>query len=317
MAVTANTFQAFQAIGNREDLADIIYRVQYTDTPFLSACSKTKATGVFHEWQTQALTAASGANQKVEGDEFTLTAVVPTARIGNYCQISTKVARVSGTQQAVKSAGRADEMAYQLVMRGIELKTDMESSLIGVNTARAAGTTSTARILGSVEAYIKTNTNKGGGSGADPTTADGVNTRTDGTQRAGTEALYKDAIQKIWASGGKPDVIYVGAFNKQVFSSFTGRATQTEDTGAKKITNAVSVYESDFGTMKIVPNNFSRSRSSYIMQSDMWQVASLRDMVTVELGTTGDANGKAIIVEYTLEADNEKSSGGVFDLLTS
>ena len=39
----------------------------------------------------------------------------------------------------------------------------------------------------------------------------------------------------IWNSGGKPDIIMTGGFNKQVFSTFTGRATPTEDTKAKKI----------------------------------------------------------------------------------
>lgn len=314
MAVTANTYQAFQAIGNREDLADIIYRVAYTDTPFLSAVSKTKATAVNHEWQTQALTAASASNKQVEGDEFSLTAAVPTVRLGNYCQIANKVPRVSGTQQAVKTAGRADEMEYQIMLRGIELKTDMEMSLVGQNVAKAAGSSSTARALAPVQSWIKTNTSK---SGSDPSAADGTGTRTDGTQRQFTEAQLKTVLASIWGTGGKPDTIQVGSFNKQVFSSFTGRATQTEVTSAKKITNAVTVYESDFGSLNIMANNFLRSRDALILQTDMWSVAYLRNMKTVDIAKTGDADAVALICEYTLEADNEKASGGVFDLTTS
>ena len=51
--------------------------------------------------------------------------------------------------------------------------------------------------------------------------ADGTGTRTDGTQRAFTEAQLKAVIQKCWTSGGKPETIMLGAFNKQAFSTFS------------------------------------------------------------------------------------------------
>jgi hypothetical protein len=54
-------------------------------------------------------------------------------------------------------------------------------------------------------------------------------------------------LQSCWTNGGKPTDILLGGFNKQVMSTFTGRGTPTEDTKAKKITAAVSIYESDFG----------------------------------------------------------------------
>jgi hypothetical protein len=49
-------------------------------------------------------------------------------------------------------------------------------------------------------------------------------------------------LQSIWNNGGKPDIIMTGGFNKQAFSTFTGRATPIEDTAAKKIVAAVDVY---------------------------------------------------------------------------
>ena len=54
-------------------------------------------------------------------------------------------------------------------------------------------------------------------------------------------------------------------------------------------------------------------------QSDMWAVAYLpgRKFATTPLSRTGDSDWKMILSEYTLEARNEKSSGGVFDLTTS
>src|SRR5689334_10176467 len=110
MAMPTNTFATYEAIGNREDLSDVIYRIDPTDTPFMSGIETAKATAVNHEWQTQALAAADSANAQLEGDDATTGAATPTVRLGNVCQISYKVARVTGTQQSVEHAGRDDEL---------------------------------------------------------------------------------------------------------------------------------------------------------------------------------------------------------------
>ncbi len=126
MAFQSNTLATYQAIGNREDLSDMIYRIDPTDTPFMSGAAKEKATAVLHEWQTQAL-AAAASNAQLEGDDPTTNAATVTVRLTARCQISYKVARVSGTQQAVDHAGRDNELAYQEMLKGLELKRDMET----------------------------------------------------------------------------------------------------------------------------------------------------------------------------------------------
>jgi hypothetical protein len=320
MAIPANTFTTYSAIGNREDLSDMIYRIDPTDTPFMTGIEKTKAAAVNHEWQTQALAAASTTNVQLEGDDAAADAATATARLGNICQISRKVPYVSGTQQAVEHAGRDNEMAYQEMLKGLELKRDMESYICGSNNAKVTGNSTTARQTASVLSWIKSNTSKGSAGGAaDPSAADGTGTRTDGTQRVFTEANLKTVLQSIWNNGGKPSTIMTGGFNKQVFSTFTGRANPIEDTKGKKITASVDAYESDFGTLKVVANRFSRSRDALILQMDMWALAYLngRKMVSIPLAKTGDSEKKEILSEYALEARNEKASGGVFDLTTS
>lgn len=316
MALPTNTFPTYSAIGNREDLSDMIYRIDPTDTPFMSAAEREKASAVNHEWQTQALASVNTSNAVLEGDDAVTDAVTVTVRLGNICQISDKVARVSGTQQAVEHAGRDNEMAYQEMLKGLELKRDMESILVGTNQAKNAGAAATARTTASVLSWIKTNTSK---SGSDPSAADGTGTRSDGTQRAFTEAQLKTVLAAIWESGGKPDTIYTGSFNKQTFSTFTGRATPMEQATSKKIVASVDAYESDFGKLKVVPNRFQRARDVLILQSEMWAVAYLngRKMVSINLAKTGDSERRQILSEYNLVARNEKSSGGVFDLTTS
>jgi hypothetical protein len=316
MALPTNTFATYAAVGNREDLSDVIYRIDPTDTPFISGIEREKASAVLHEWQTQALASVDTDNAVLEGDDAVTDAATPTVRLGNYCQISDKTARVTGTQQAVDHAGRDNEMSYQEMLKGMELKRDMESILVGTNQAKNTGAAATARVTASVLSWIKTNTSK---SGSDPGTADGTAIRTDGTARAFTEAQLKTVLQAAWTSGGKPDTISVGGFNKQVFSTFTGRSTPQEDAKSKKIVASVDVYESDFGTLKVVANRFQRGRDALVLQMDMWAVAYLpgRKMVSIPLAKTGDSERRQMLSEYTLVARNEKSSGGVFDLTAS
>ena len=233
--------------------------------------------------------------------------------------------QVSGTQQAVDHAGRGNEMAYQEMLKGLELKRDMESSLIGTNTAKASGSDTAVRRLASVLSWVGFNSSvsTSGTTGVDPTLTltqtDGTGTRTDGTQRAFTEPQLKTVLQSIWVAGGKPDVIMTGSFNKQVFSTFTGRSSPIEQAVTKKITAAVDAYESDFGVLKVIPNRFQRQREVWAFQMDLWAVAFVngRRMVSVPLAQVGDSIRRMILSEYTLESRNQKASGIVADLTTS
>ncbi|MEH2513924.1 hypothetical protein V1291_005278 [Nitrobacteraceae bacterium AZCC 1564] len=315
MAMPSNTFATYEAVGNREDLSDEIFRIDPTDTPFFTMCEKVKASAVNHEWQTQALDNRDTGNAVLEGDDATTDATVPTVRLGNICQISDKVARVSGTQQAVEHAGRGDELGYQKMLKGLALKLDIDAILCGTNQAKVVGDDSTARKTASVLSWLKTNTSKGTGTAADPAAANGAGTRTDGTQVAFTEARLKTVLQSCWTNGGKPNIIMCGGFNKQQFSTFTGRSTPMEDARSKKIVASVDVYESDFGVLKVAPSRQVRPRDVLVLQDDMWAIAHLngRKMVSVPLAKTGDSERAQLLSEYALEARNEKASGGVFD----
>ena len=221
MAQPTNTFDTYDSIGEREDLSDVIYNISPTDTPFLSSAAKVKATAVLHEWQTDALAAASTSNAVIEGDEATLDAVTATTRLSNSCQIMDKTVVITGTQEAVDKAGRASEIAYQIAKKAKELKRDLEAQLT-TNNAEVTGSATAAREMGSLRAWVATNDVMGtsGTSGAAGNTA-----ATDGTQRVFTESLLKSVIKSVWNEGGNPTMIMVGPFNKQKLSGFTGNST--------------------------------------------------------------------------------------------
>lgn len=313
MTQVTGTVATNDMVGIREDLAGTIYDVSPSATPGLSMFKHTEASNVLHEWQTHSLTAAAN-NAAVEGDQAPQTSGTATVRLNNRTQISTKDARVSGTGRSVDTAGRADELDFQVMNRAKEMKRDMETAIFS-NKAKVTGNDTLARELAGIPTWIATNTNA---IGADPA-GTGADTATDGTQRAFTEAMLKDVLQQCFTSGGEPDVIMVGAFNRQKVSGFTGNSTSTQKAEDKTLHATFNVYESDFGDLKIIPNRFQRARDAHILQSSMWKIPFLpgRNMQTFDLAKVGDSDAKQIVSEYTVEACNEASSGIVRDLTTS
>jgi hypothetical protein len=311
-------YDRYTAIGAREDLTDVIYDISPTDTPIMSTIGKTKATSVNHEWQTDSLAAATTANALVEGATATEGTITPTTRLGNLTQIVGKTVMVSGTLLASDLAGRKSEMAYQLAKASAEIKRDIET-IITANQGQTAGSSgSSARKMGSLLSYIKTNTSKNGTSvtGVDPTTL-GVSTRTDGTTRAFTETILKDVIAKVFASGGTPSALFVSPAQKQVVSGFTGLAAQryqVPTNGQATILAGADLYQSDFGVLQIVPNRFMRTRDALVLDPEYAALAYLRPFQTNDIAKVGDADKKQILAELTLEVRNEAAHGGAFDL---
>jgi hypothetical protein len=319
-AVPSGTFQTFQAVGNREDLSDIISNISPTETPFYTKAKKGTASATFHEWQTDALDAAA-TNAAIQGNDAVVNTAVPTVRLRNYCQILTKTVSVSGTQDAVSKAGRASELAYQMTKRSKELKRDVEYALIR-NQASTSGAAGAGATLASVESWLATNKTSVGTGTAQTTPGYSGGTVASPTDSsvAGTvtEAALKSVIQACWTQGGDPGVLMVGPATKsKVSSSFTGIATRYREVPGMNqaaIVSGVDLYISDFGEHEIVPNRFMRDQNILVLDMDYWTVASLRGFQSFDLAKTGDSNKKQILTELTLVSNNEKASGKVTDI---
>lgn len=314
-ATPTNTLATFTAIGNREDLSDIIYDISPAETPFLSAIPKVKATGTKHEWQTHALTAAVSSNSNFEGGDADTDASTLTARVYNYRQISDKVARVSGTQEAVNKAGRRSEMAFQMEARMKELKRDVESTLLE-NQASAVGAATVAPVCGGAQAWIKTNIDKA--SDATASAGNGTDIHTDGTARALQESQVEAVLALAWANGGSPSLGILNAFQKRKFAAFSGSSTKTSDGDKKKVVNSVDIYIDPLGNeVRLVPCRQVPTDVIYFFDPEYIKFAVLRDFKTQDLAVTGDSVRKQILVEYTLEVCSEKAHAAVYDLSAS
>jgi len=323
MAVPTNTFLTFTAIGNREDLSDVIYNISPMDFPFMSNIDKTKATAVYHEWQTDSLRAAA-ANIAVEGNDASGAAITPTTRLGNYCQIMQETVIVSGTQRNVDSAGRSDEYSYQTAKSGKQIMRDLEYALTR-NQASSAGGAATGRSLASVESWLATNKTTQGVSATGATTpgfASGTVAAPTDASTAGTftKANLDAVIQACWTEGGEPDTIMVGPFNRTKVSGFSGISTletRAESTGEVALIGGVDLYKSNFGILRVVPQRFMRDQTALVLDLDYFALAELRSMQMTPLGKTGDSDKAQLLCEVTLVSRNEAASGKITDLTTS
>lgn len=313
MAQPTNTFSSYDAVGNREDLSDVIHNISPFDTPFMSLARKGKADAAYTEWQTDSLAAVDLNNAVIEGDDASNDAIAPTVRLGNYCQTSDKVAQVTTIQDRVNKAGRKEELAYQVAKRSKELKRDMEAIITG-NQAAAAGSDAAARKLRSLESFLASNVSRGatGANGSASTAA------TDGTQRALAESMVKTVMQSAYTNGGQPSVLMVGPFNRiKATEVLTGGATKFYQVEDKKLVATISVYETDFGPLKIVPNRFQRDRTAFLLDPDYIEVGYLEPFQMQDLARTGLTRRKQIWATYTLKVLNEAAHGVIADLLTA
>ena len=321
MAQPSNTFDSYDVKGIREDLENVIYDISPEETPFYSSLKKVKASNTYHEWQTDALR-SSAANAHIEGDDTTGEARVATTRLGNYTQLFKNAVVIPDTDEGLDKAGRAAEMAYQVLKIAKEQKLDIEKALFD-NNAYVAGNATTARELAGVPAYLKTNVANVGTGGAAPTGAvPGATARTDGTATVFTQADFDTVMQAIWEAGGKPDTVYLSAFQMNKALGFTGMNNQRSTIGAavggtNAVVNAVDVYVTPWGTVDFVPTRENSSRDVFIMQSDMFGVGVLRPTKNTELAKTGDSTKRQVLTELTLISKNEKASGAVYDCTTS
>lgn len=321
-SVPSNTTQTYAFTTIREDLSNIVYELTPTETPIFNAVGrKGEFEQTYHEWSTVVLANANPNNAEVEGTDVTADAGYEGVRLGNYTQLMDKVAQVSDTSKKVKSAGDITKMAKQVLYHTLALKRDMESRLLSSYPA-VAGNASTARQTAGIFAFLHTNVSRGSG-GANPTLS-GTTTGypnagpTTGTARLCVEGtILLPVLESVWTNGGNANMIVVGGFNKQVFSTFTGNATRFKKAEDKKLVAAVDVYESDFGQLQIVPSRNTDPAQALVLDTDMVDVGWLQPMQNIALAKTGHSDKRMVWCEWGVIIGNERSCGTVADLTTS
>lgn len=320
-------YSVYDQKGINEDLEQIIYDISPTDTPVISAISRRKVTNIRHEWQTDVLASAVTTNAVVEGDDATIDTATATVRVSNICQIMDKAIIVTGTANAVDTAGRKTELAYQLQKRGRELRRDMEATILA-NQASVLGDDTTARKLGGLQTWLTSNTDRGGG-GADggfSTSTSLTVAATDataGSVRTFTETLLVNAQQDAYANGGEPTLMVLSPYQKRQFTNATNfpgiadlRSNVPQGKSAAVIGNA-EIYLGPFGTLDVVVDRFTRSRDVFLIDPEYMSLGVLRPMQQWELAKTGDSEKRQLLTEVTLIVENQAAHAVIADLKTS
>lgn len=323
MSTVTNTFQTTSAVGNREELSDVVSRITPEDTPIYSMIEKVTFKSTHPEWETDAL-AAPAANIQIEGDDYTFAATTAPTRLGNYTQIMRKDGIISETQDVVDEAGNVQKVKYQKLKKGVELRKDVEYAIVDTNASVAGAT----REFGSLPTWLVTNVSRDAGgsnggynSGTGLTVAPGA-----GTQRAFTKTICDSVMQQGYVSGANFKHLFVSPYVKSVFVTFMSdsnvasfRYAASSGKNNSIVANA-DIYEGPFGKVMVHPNRVmagsaTLARNAFFVDPEFLQFGWLRKIKEdKEVAKTGDAKKFVLIGEGALKVKNEKGLGVAADL---
>lgn len=318
MTVPTNLYQKDSLKGNREDLIDKIFQTSPTETPIVSAAGKVSATSTFHEWQRDSLAAANADNAMIDGDDTALQAQVATERVGNHCQIFSKVIGTSRRANIIKKAGRGSEQALLKAKAYLELKRDVEKMVVSNNPAVASTTSVAGKSAGlGVQLYKNLSSAVGGSTTAWTTGAPTVAPVT-GTPRPMIVGYLNTVQQSIFTNSGvQPDMIVMGPAHKAVFSTFTGIAQNRLDTGKKQgaVVTGADIFIGDFGTLQVVPHYLmSGATDVFLLNMDYIDIANLDGVKTSPLAKTGDSEKELITLDCCLAVRSSDAQGKIAGL---
>jgi hypothetical protein len=295
-------FTSYDAVGLKEDISDIITNISPTKTPFQTLIGREKVTQKFFQWQEDSLRAA-GANAQAEGFDASFVTVAPTVMRNNVTQILAEASQVSGTMDVTSTYGRAKESAYQLAKSAAQVKRDLEIALVGNDQAVVTGSDGVARKMASYSEQLTV---------ANNVVNMGGNTVVD-------EAHLLTALQNCYQNGAEPSTVMITPANSLTLAGFAksgaGRGRQIYDNqpNNKTLVNAVDVYVSPFGDVKVILNRFQNGASlapgtghpwTLVLNPSMWVLATLRPWFREVLAKTGDSIKQMIVGEFSLKHKN-------------
>ncbi len=322
MAVSANTFTTTRAVGNREELSDVVDLTQRSDTPIYSMIGNDTAKSVFPEWETEAMD-APGDNAQSEGRDYEFTQADPVERMGNHTQILEKDGKFSNTQEAVDNAGKAEKITREKVKKGLALKTDVEYSLVAANASVGGDT----RRSGSLSTWAETNVSRGAG-GANGGYNEGTKVTvapTDGTQRTFSKDLLDGLLQSAYSSGARLEHMFLSPHNKRIFASFMSDAGVAQFRYAAKggkntIVADAEVYQGPLGKVFVHPDfvlgaSAGLARNVFVLDTKKIKWAWLRKIKEdKDLAKTGDYQKFVLQGEGCVKPLNEKAVGVIADV---
>ncbi len=293
------TYTTYDEVGIKEDVSDIIVNISPTETPFHSGLKTEKVTQTHPQWQEDAL-AAAATNAQIEGADAPAASQSPTVMRSNYTQIFSKTVKVSGTADVVQAHGRARESAYQMAKKMKEIKRDLEYAIVGSSHNFTVGDSSTtARVMASA-----------------PFMVDAGNV-VDANNNPLAENNLLTAMNDLYTVGGEASIFMIkpgDALKVAAWAEPGGGRERFVDGAATKVTNAVAVYQSPWGTVRVVMNRFMLTSIAMVYDPSYWRLLVLRNWFREVLAKTGDSLNQQLIGEFSIKHSNFKASAEITNL---
>jgi hypothetical protein len=235
-------------------------------------------------------------NAALEGEDTDEDRTTKQVRKHNYCQIMKVGVKISGTAQAVGWITTGDKLADAKIMRLREVLRDLEKTiLLGRTDVASIGSDTTRRSMAGVVCSLATNVTSCG---------------------TLTEDALGDLLQSCYNQGSRDvDLIVAPPKQKRIISGWnSSRVHVANDANAYR--NVVEVYESDFGTQRVIMNRWLPDDTLLVLDSGRIKVVPLRSrsFQYEELAKGGDYLRGQIVGEYSLELRNENAHGMLHDL---
>ena len=299
-----------QADGIRQDLLDVLTKVNKNSTPLVNLLEVSKATNTTHIWPFIQVspsvtgygsTGTATQNAQIEGATITMAAAIPYVNYSNYTQISYIPFNISETQQAVVYAGVPNILEDQAEVAMKRLGQDFENALM--NGVASAGSATAARQMNGVGSWA----------------ALGVASQSTGsaTTFATTtgNAVLEDLLQKIYTkSSDHADFVLVNPANKSSIDGWTAGVTKYQEADKYLLSAFINVYESSFGVpggIKLIIDNFINQNVFYAGKLETFKIAYLRKPVGKKLATLSDGMNFYTVLEATIEQLNPVSCGSL------
>ena len=299
---------SYSTVGRKEEVADTIYDISPTATPFQSMVGRGKISNRTFEWQEDELDAVENVAE-VEGFDPGNFDYTPTVMRSNYTQIFSRTVKVTGSTDAVQHYGRGKESAYQLMKKSKEAKRNLEHTLVGVVQTKVLGDASTARkmdtALSMIDASVTQTADSGGG------TADVLK-----------YADLKAAIKKLYDAGAvegsdRMTLMIPPAAADDVASwglSATNGVATREIGNKTELVDVIDLIRTPWGIVRVVQNRWLNSGDALIFDPSNWSVQWMRPWNRQELAKTGDARRWLLVGECSLKHNNFRSTGRVTNL---
>jgi hypothetical protein len=280
-------YTTYSQVGKAEDVSNILSDITPTDTPMLTMTKTEKVSARTFSFLEDSLRAAA-SNAKVEGADAADITLIDIVERTNNTQILEETFRISGSADAVKTYGRAKETALQLGKTLKSIKRDLEFSLVGVDQAAVAGSSSTARKMASMINQISTGIDAGANA------ADAL-----------TEAKLLEAGQTAFNNGSDPSVFMIKPADAQIVAGFSASAGRNREVAqGKTLVNVIDLYVSPYGEYKVVLNRHLETSHALLIDPSMFKTCVLRPFTRTLLAKQGDSDRHMVVGEYSCKHSN-------------